>query len=1101
MKRISSIILSLLLAVTCLGTQVIAEEEVVEELLEEEILEVNEELIEELVDEVTIEEIVEQTLEEIIEEENPVEEEVLVVEETIEAEEENLVIEETTILEEETIEEIVEDNQEEVIEEIPVEEEIVVEEIEEELEEEIEVEEVVEEASVEEITEEEATEVQEEAAAETNEEKAEETVEEVEEIIIEEEVVEEETVKSEAKNSEETTDEEEEKTLTEIYLKPNATKSTEEGTKENPAKSFEKAKALLEENPEVDTIYVLSTITAEGEMSLPEGVVLKRAVGFSGNIITVPSGNSLTLTNITIDGNTDVSSANPMINVAGQLTINSGTVIQNHNNPGYYRYGAVFVTTTGSATMNGGTVKNNVGGAGGGFSVYGTFTLNGGSIERNKARDTSDSASGGGICVLDSGILYISGGSIINNESNKHGGGIGLGLNRTDSVDGTGPRLYMTGGLIDGNVSSNSGGGIFLQCRSVAEITGGTFTNNRSRGGMFGGGAIYVNGGYSNWAGSSFVNAKLYLYNVIITENTAGGKYGGGGIASCPTSITSVNINNGGLVTNNIANGVPSDIRIDNAVTPVYGPTISRVYVSSHALSGGNYNWRYISHTDVEEDYKRADREYSIARWTYFSLYAQTDEETVAKAKQLATVFIQNNSAASYGGGVGSNGELYIGTADTFSGALKVSKTVSSEKEIDETKEFTFTVTLDQYLKDGEYGDMTFENSVATFTLKNGESKQATGLPDGARYTVEEVEDDDYKVVAEGEVGQFLDASVHEVKFTNVYNKTDINGQKTWVNDTEEERPESITVRLFANDEEVSSVEVTAENEWKYEFTDLEKYDEDFNEIIYTVKEDELEKYIATVDGYDITNTRKPEKIVVSKQDAYGEELAGALLELYDAENNLVDAWTSSEEAYEIELLPGTYTFHEVAAPEGYEVVTDITFTVDKDGNLLVVIDNAKPEPEPTPTPTPVPTPTPTPTPEPTPEPSPTPEPTPTPTPTLTPEPTPTPEITPVPTPTPTPEPTPTPKPQTPETPDEPTPEPTPEATPTPEITPVPTPEVTPTPVPQRPQTPKTPDSPNPPQKKVVDTSDNGNTGLWMGLTILSLGVALIVGKKLKEHE
>ncbi len=92
-----------------------------------------------------------------------------------------------------------------------------------------------------------------------------------------------------------------------------------------------------------------------------------------------------------------------------------------------------------------------------------------------------------------------------------------------------------------------------------------------------------------------------------------------------------------------------------------------------------------------------------------------------------------------------------------------------------------------------------------------------------------------------------------------------------------------------------------------------------------------------------------------SKQNVYGEELAGAVLSLTgkDASGNDIvfnvdnvilgkDAvlnttadgteinWTSGSQASYIKnLVDGTYVLHEVAAPNGYEVTTDITFTVE----------------------------------------------------------------------------------------------------------------------------------------------------------------------------
>ena len=58
----------------------------------------------------------------------------------------------------------------------------------------------------------------------------------------------------------------------------------------------------------------------------------------------------------------------------------------------------------------------------------------------------------------------------------------------------------------------------------------------------------------------------------------------------------------------------------------------------------------------------------------------------------------------------------------------------------DMNKQFHFTVTLDDKSINGTYGNMNFENGVASFTLSNGENRVATGIPDGTGYTVEEAE-------------------------------------------------------------------------------------------------------------------------------------------------------------------------------------------------------------------------------------------------------------------------------------------------------------------------------------------------------------------------
>ena len=98
-------------------------------------------------------------------------------------------------------------------------------------------------------------------------------------------------------------------------------------------------------------------------------------------------------------------------------------------------------------------------------------------------------------------------------------------------------------------------------------------------------------------------------------------------------------------------------------------------------------------------------------------------------------------------------------------GALTVSKTVTGNAG-DTTKAFSFTVKLDSSLS-GTYGDMTFENGVAEFTLKHGESKTATKLPAGTHYTVTESDNDGYSVTAEGDTGNITKNKTAVAAFTN----------------------------------------------------------------------------------------------------------------------------------------------------------------------------------------------------------------------------------------------------------------------------------------------------------------------------------------------
>ena len=86
---------------------------------------------------------------------------------------------------------------------------------------------------------------------------------------------------------------------------------------------------------------------------------------------------------------------------------------------------------------------------------------------------------------------------------------------------------------------------------------------------------------------------------------------------------------------------------------------------------------------------------------------------------------------------------------------------------------------------------------------------------------------------------------------------TNVSGSKTWV-DYENKwnmRPTSINVNLLANGNKIDTQKVDSSNGWKYEFTNLPKYDLTGEEIVYTITEDEVKGYTTSVNGYDLVNT------------------------------------------------------------------------------------------------------------------------------------------------------------------------------------------------------------------------------------------------------
>ena len=105
--------------------------------------------------------------------------------------------------------------------------------------------------------------------------------------------------------------------------------------------------------------------------------------------------------------------------------------------------------------------------------------------------------------------------------------------------------------------------------------------------------------------------------------------------------------------------------------------------------------------------------------------------------------------------------------------------------------------------------------------------------------------------------------SVEGYNITNTYvGNLDVSGQKTWVdgNNADGKRPTEITVELYqkikgSNEEaiKIDSKTITVNDNWKYSFTDLPKYDADGAEYEYTVKEEPVAGYSSKVEGYDVT--------------------------------------------------------------------------------------------------------------------------------------------------------------------------------------------------------------------------------------------------------
>ena len=82
-------------------------------------------------------------------------------------------------------------------------------------------------------------------------------------------------------------------------------------------------------------------------------------------------------------------------------------------------------------------------------------------------------------------------------------------------------------------------------------------------------------------------------------------------------------------------------------------------------------------------------------------------------------------------------------------------------------------------------------------------------------------------------------------------------------------------------------------------------------------------------------------KAEILKIDAGSQKpLAGAVFELYDEQNQVVETWTSTQEAHQIygTLIAGAeYRLHEVNAPAGYLKMQDVTFHMNLSAETFVL--------------------------------------------------------------------------------------------------------------------------------------------------------------------
>ena len=173
---------------------------------------------------------------------------------------------------------------------------------------------------------------------------------------------------------------------------------------------------------------------------------------------------------------------------------------------------------------------------------------------------------------------------------------------------------------------------------------------------------------------------------------------------------------------------------------------------------------------------------------------------------------------------------------------------------------------------DGGNKDKTRPEKITIYLLANGTQVDAKEISekDGWKYSftgLAKYDDNKQEIkytIDESEVEKYT-KQINGYDLINTYTTenpetVDVNGVKTWndANNKDGIRPKAIRVKLLANGEEKTSVITTEEQDWKYSFTELPKFDDNGNEIKYTVDEETVSGYTKKIDGYNITNTHTP---------------------------------------------------------------------------------------------------------------------------------------------------------------------------------------------------------------------------------------------------
>ncbi|MBM81582.1 MAG: hypothetical protein CMJ78_13465 [Planctomycetaceae bacterium] len=285
-------------------------------------------------------------------------------------------------------------------------------------------------------------------------------------------------------------------------------------------------------------------ISNDGNLSLTNVTVGGNTASNNGGGIENNDG-AVTLNNVALDGNTaNVNGGGLHISGSGNVTVSGGTVNGNIANQ---EGGGLWNSPGGTLTVNGTTIDGNtangddaatVQGGGGIFNVGGTLSISDATITHNVSGATMAGNGGGGGLIEGGSNNTISNTTISDNTANAgsaDGGGLWNSGTGSLSVASSDPMDEMAGTLIAGNIAEGDdmatpqgGGGVFNVGGTVT-ISDAAIVDNVSAATLAGNGG----GGILNEGGS------LTITDSFIGDNTAtDGTADGGGILVAGGMVT-----------------------------------------------------------------------------------------------------------------------------------------------------------------------------------------------------------------------------------------------------------------------------------------------------------------------------------------------------------------------------------------------------------------------------------------------------------------------------------------------------------------------------------------------------------------------------------